>query len=59
MSIKEQIVEKLRAAGYDFLTACEDASTIMREFKESGDKSCTFHVIANRKITDSFILNRK
>jgi hypothetical protein len=38
MTVKETLVEALRAEGYDFFTACEIASATIREFLTSGKK---------------------
>ncbi len=44
MSIKEQLVDLVRAQGFDFMTACELVTTCLREFKESGARSKTYIV---------------
>lgn len=36
MGVKETIVEALRNAGCDMLTACEEADRVIREFLASG-----------------------
>lgn len=60
MTIKEQIVEKFRAAGYDFWTACEEADKAIAEFKSSGEAQKTFGIKgAYGKCADAFTLTRK
>ena len=59
MSVKEQIVEKMRSAGYDFLTVCEFATRCIREFLESGESKRTFHVMAQGRQVDSFQLVKR
>ncbi len=58
MSVKEQIIEKMRVAGFDFLTACEEATRCIREFLASGESSRTVYVIASGRVEDSFQLQR-
>lgn len=35
MTIKEKIVEMMQRAGYDFMTACEEAERMIQEFRRS------------------------
>lgn len=44
MTVKEQIVEIIRAEGYDFITACELATKCIAEFKVSGEQSSRYHI---------------
>lgn len=60
MTVKEQIVEKIRAAGYDMFTACEEASRIIAEFKASGKDRMEFGVMgAHGKCVDVIAIERK
>lgn len=59
MTIKEIIVDKLRAAGYDFLTACEITNKTLREFLDSNEQSRTFHVMSGTRVVDTFEIARK
>ena len=63
MSIKEQIAEKMRAAGYDFWTAMEEAGRVIREFNVSGEKQAEYHILAAgpglKRIVDIFVIARK
>ena len=56
MSVKEQIIEGLRENGFDFFTAAEIATDMIREFLASGEKerkhwlvNGRFHVTLRRK----------
>jgi len=60
MSIKEQIVEKVRKCGYDMFTACEEADRIISEFLKSGQKQATYGIMgAGGKCADTITLQRK
>ena len=60
MSVKETIIEKMRAAGYDMITASEEATRAIREFLASGKKEHTLSIRgANGKAVDAFTLRRK
>ena len=37
LTTKEKIVEAIREAGYDFVSACEEADKVIKEFLESKD----------------------
>lgn len=60
MTVKEQIVEKMRACGYDFMTACEEADKTIAEFLASGKEQTTFGIMCgNGKCGDTVTLQRK
>jgi len=44
MSVKEQIVCLLQQAGYDTITACEQADATIAEFIASGDGERTYNI---------------
>lgn len=59
MTIKEAIVDKARACGYDFFSACEMADKAIAEFKASGLKSKVFGIMgAYGKCLDTFEIRR-
>lgn len=43
MSVVEQIVNKLREEGYDFLSACAIANRKLEELRAKGPGTYTFH----------------
>lgn len=43
MTVKEQLIEMLREAGYDYFTAAEEATKRIEEFLASGEKSVTLY----------------
>jgi len=43
-TIREQIIEVFRQAGYDMFTACENTDITIREFKRDKTKSRTYYV---------------
>lgn len=59
MFVKEILIEALRDAGYDFITAAEHARTAIKEFLASGEKSQRICVYAGRKCTRVFKLTRR
>ena len=59
MSIKEQIVVKMQAAGYGMMESCEHATNIIREFLASGEKQKTYGIMgAHGKCVDTITLQR-
>ena len=59
MTVKEQIVERVRACGYDFITACEFADKTIADFKAGGRLSETFGIMGTHgKCLDAFELRR-
>ena len=58
MSVKEQIVTKLRDAGYDMLTACEEADRVIAEFLTGTETERVFGVMVGGKAVDAFKLQR-
>lgn len=56
MTVKEILVEKMRKAGYDFLTACEKSETCIREFLAEKDKSRVYFIVVSGKVVDRFKL---
>lgn len=58
MGIKETIAEKMRTAGYDFLTAYEWADRIIKEFLDSGEKERVYYVHAGSRLINPFKLVR-
>jgi hypothetical protein len=50
ITVKEQLVDIIRANGYDFITACEMATQAINEFLESG-KSIDKYYIGNQSFT--------
>lgn len=60
MTIKEQIVEKFRACGYDMFIACEQADAIIKEFKVSGVLEKSWGIMGEHgKCLDVVTLRRK
>ena len=43
-TIREQIIEVFRQAGYDVFTACKNTDITIREFKRDKVKSRTYYV---------------
>jgi hypothetical protein len=46
---REQIIEKIMAAGFDMISACEQADQIIKEFLESGRKQTTYYCRYSKK----------
>lgn len=44
MTIKEEIVRRAQAAGFDFISACEIATKVLVEFRTSGKSRESFVV---------------
>jgi hypothetical protein len=59
MSVREQIIAKMQAAGYDVFTACEETDRVLAEFRASGEKTRKFGVMANRTCVDAFELRKE
>jgi hypothetical protein len=60
MSVREAIIEKVMAAGYDMFIACEQADEIIAEFKASGEKRKTWGITgAHGKCVDTVTIARK
>ena len=60
MSVKEEIVEKIRACGYGMFEACELADKTIREFLASGKKEGSFGIMGSLgKCLDVVKLQRK
>ena len=43
MSVREQLIQLVRDAGYDLLSACEEADRVMKDVQEGGVRR-VFHV---------------
>ena len=60
MSVKEEIVEKIRACGYGIFEACEMADKVIGEFLASGKKEDSFGIMGSHgKCLDVIKLQRK
>jgi hypothetical protein len=60
MTVKEAIVDKMVAAGYDFWSACEHTDQVLAEFLASGEDQYTFGIMgANGKCVDTVGLIRR
>lgn len=59
MTVRESIVEKIMAAGWDMFASCEEADRIIKEFLASGKDEDSFGVIgAGGKCQDVICLIR-
>ena len=59
-SVRETIIEKIMACGFDMFIACEEADRIISEFLASGKKRDSFGVMCgNGKCGDVITLERK
>ena len=59
MTTKEQIIEMFRDAGYDFLTAAEEATECLTRFHGSNLKKMRFGVMAGKKCVRVFELTKR
>jgi hypothetical protein len=59
MTVKETLAEALREAGYDFITAYEDAHKAITEFLHSNERSKIIGVMAHGKAIKVFELKKK
>ena len=59
MNVKDELVELIRCAGYDFISACEYADDLLKEFKESGKSKQKYYIVSNRRVIKQIILERK
>jgi len=60
MSVRETIVEKIMACGWDMFTACEEADRIIAEFFASGKTQDTVGIMCgNGKCGDTITIARK
>jgi len=60
MTAKEQLVEMLRKAGYDMLTACEHADEFLKKVGDRPDPKMTYHVVgAHGRFLNTFRLQIK
>jgi hypothetical protein len=58
MSVREQIVARMQAAGYDVFTACEETDRVLAEFRASGEKTRRLGIMADRTCVDAFELRK-
>jgi hypothetical protein len=49
-SIKDQIADSLRSEGFDFMSAYEEASRVIKEFVASGKPEATYTTKSGTKI---------
>ncbi len=60
INVREIIIEKIMACGYDMFTACSEATRIISEFKASGKKETTVGIMGSfGKCADTITLRRK
>lgn len=51
LSVKDQIIELLRAEGYDYISAAREATRVIKEFMESDKVYTTLYTKSGRAIS--------
>lgn len=60
MSVRETIIEKIMACGYDMFTACQEADRVISEFRSSGKRKHSVGIMgAHDKCLDVITIARR